>query len=66
MGKSLFASKTFWFNALTAASSVLAVLAGSPLIAEHPKLVAAVGIAVGIVNIGLRIVTDEPINGSSR
>lgn len=53
MSKSLFTSKTFWFNVLTAAAELSQVL---PLPAGTLAIVATV------VNIGLRMVTDQPVH----
>lgn len=55
--KQLLASKTFWVNAAAA----LTWLAAQSWVAENPKLAAAAGVALAIVNIGLRIVTTEPV-----
>ena len=56
--KSLFLSKTFWVNAAAA----LTWLAAQSWVAENPKLAAAAGVALAVVNIGLRIITDKPVN----
>ena len=53
MSKSLFTSKLFWFNVLTAAAELSQVL---PLPAGY------LTIASAIINIGLRIVTDKPVH----
>lgn len=53
MSKSLFASKTFWFNILTAVAELSNVL---PLPAGTTTLVAAA------VNVGLRFVSSQPIH----
>jgi len=47
--KPWYLSKTLWVNALTLAGSLLAVAAGSEMIAAHPQAAAAVaaGIAIG-------------------
>lgn len=51
-GKSIFKSKTFWVNALIVAGAVTGYLPVTPT-------TAAVG---GIVNIGVRLLTNQPIN----
>jgi anti-sigma-K factor RskA len=61
MGKKLWQSKTFWFNALSAAATVLAALAASPEIAANPKIAAFVAAGGYLVNVVLRTVTSEPI-----
>lgn len=53
VSKSLFRSKVFWFNVLSAAmelSQVIPLPAGTMIIIS------------GIINIGLRIVTDKPVH----
>lgn len=63
MGKSLRTSKTFWFNVLTAAVSVGTYLVNSDLVAQYPQVVAIGGTVVGVLNVLLRLVTKEPIQG---
>ena len=53
VSKSLFASKLFWFNVLTAGAGLLEVV---PL---PPKYTA---LGIGIVNVLLRLVTDKPVH----
>lgn len=50
--KSLFASKTFWFQILSAAAAVSGVLPLAP---------ATMAVVTAVVNVGLRIVTDTPV-----
>lgn len=61
--KSSVQSKTMWLNGLIIAASTLAFLQGHELIAANPKTVAGIGIAAGIINGILRLVTNEAING---
>lgn len=61
MSKSLWQSKTFWVNAITAIVGVLTVLSGSDLVADYPQTIAALVAAQGILNILLRIITDTSI-----
>lgn len=63
-GKSPLASKTVWVNGLTAAIALLTALAGQEFIAANPRLFAWTLFGVGILNVVLRFVTTEPINGS--
>ena len=53
VSKSLFKSKTFWFNILTAAAELSQVL---PIPAGTLVIVAS------IINVALRFVTDEPVH----
>lgn len=53
VSKSLFKSKTFWFNVLSAAAELSGVL---PLPAGVSTLV------VNVVNIGLRLLTETPVH----
>lgn len=54
--KSIFRSKTFWFNVLGAIVSVAAPALGAPV---DPMVV---GGLLSAGNIGLRTVTKEPVN----
>jgi hypothetical protein len=53
MSKSLFKSKTFWFNIFTAAAELTQVL---PLPAGYLTIAAAV------INVGLRMTTETPVH----
>lgn len=53
MSKSLFKSKTFWFNIVTATLQLSQVL---PLPVEYTALI------VGVGNIALRFVTETPVH----
>ena len=56
--KSLFASKTFWANALSIVS-MIALATGHPVpFIDNPE---AIGVVTSVVNIGLRLVTKEPV-----
>ncbi len=54
--KHLFQSKTFWFNALTIVATILA----APILPV--ALIPWIPTAQAIINIGLRVVTDQPVN----
>lgn len=60
MSKSIFASRTFWVNALTIAAAVLAGLSG---MTEHIPAEAMPWIvsALGVVNLALRVMTTGPV-----
>ena len=53
VSKSLFTSKTFWFNVVTAVAGLLQVI---PMPPEYAAL------SVGIINVVLRLVTDKPVH----
>ena len=53
MSKSLFSSKLFWFNVLTATAGLLGVI---PLPPEY------VAVGTGVINIALRFVTTSPVH----
>lgn len=63
MGKGLFQSKTFWVNLLMSVASLAVYVQDSALVSDNPQVVAAIGAAVGFVNIVLRLLTKEPIEG---
>lgn len=60
--KSLFASKTFWVNALTAVVGVVGYIAGSDLIAQYPDVAAILATVVGGLNVVLRLITDKAVS----
>lgn len=59
--KSIFASKTFWVNLVTTAVAMLTLLSGQEWIADYPKVTAAIGVALGLLNIALRWVTVDTV-----
>ena len=61
--KAWWASKTIWLNAITAGIATLTALQGQAIVAEHPKAAAAIVAGLGLLNIGLRIVSVLPIGG---
>ena len=61
MGKSLFKSKTFWFNFASLALGVVGAIAGSDFIQDYPQVIAIAASVQGLLNIILRLVTKEPV-----
>lgn len=59
--KSLFASKTFWVNALATLAAGLTGVAGAGWVQESPQAAAFVTMGVSIVNIVLRYVTTQRV-----
>lgn len=53
VSKSLFLSKLFWFNVLTAGASLAEVIPVPPKYA---------GLTIGVINILLRLVTATPVH----
>jgi hypothetical protein len=60
-GKPILQSKTFWANAITAIAGVVAALSGSDLIQANPQWAAIAATVMGVVNIALRFVTNQPV-----
>jgi len=58
--KSLFTSKTFWFNVL-AGAILLANAFGFANFTVDPHVAEGAGIAINIINIILRLKTHQPI-----
>lgn len=56
--KSIWQSKTFWFNLITGVLAIVSEVSNVFPISQHPKLYATV-ISVG--NIILRLITTQPI-----
>jgi hypothetical protein len=54
--KSLFASKTFWFNIITIALGIIQVISKT-----YPIPTETLALIIGIGNILLRIFTGEPV-----
>ena len=61
MSKSIASSKTVWFNLLTIIATALVAISDSSLIVDNPVAVGGFAIATAIINLGLRLVTSQPI-----
>lgn len=61
--KKWYLSKTIWVNGLSAAVAVLTALQGQAIIQDYPRASAAVVAGLGVLNIGLRIITYLPLEG---
>lgn len=60
--KSLFASKTFWTNVIGLAALAAPMVYPPAAILASPEVQATlVGALMGIANVGLRLVTKEPV-----
>ncbi len=59
--KSLFASKTFWVNAITTLIAVITAASGQDWVRENPGLASGLVAALGVANVALRYVTVLPI-----
>lgn len=64
--KSLFESKTFWANAAVTLVGVLSVVAGNEQVKAHPQIVGFIVTAIGVVNVILRVITEQPVTVSAK
>lgn len=55
--KSIFKSKTFWFNLLTGIGTVLTQVTGL----VPPEALPYIALVSAVVNIGLRLITNTPV-----
>jgi hypothetical protein len=60
--KSIFVSKTVWFNVLTALVAVLTTLLNEDFIIQYPWVVQVFAVVVGVANVFLRYLTTEPVH----
>lgn len=61
MFKNFLKSKTIWVNVLTFIAGALVFVQDHDLFVENPDIVALVGGALALVNVGLRFLTDSAI-----
>jgi len=59
--KSPLKSKTMWVNMLIIGAGVLSFVAGHDLVVDNATVVSILTIAVGVVNVALRFVTNAPV-----
>lgn len=59
--KNFLFSRTVWVNGLTVAAGLLTFFQNHELIVSNPDVVAILGIALGVVNVGLRFLTDKGV-----
>ena len=57
--KSIFASKTFWVNALTSVITMGTYFVDSSFFANNPEFVAIAGTVIGALNVALRLITKS-------
>ncbi|MEZ6097236.1 MAG: hypothetical protein R3C03_23935 [Pirellulaceae bacterium] len=59
--KSLFESKTFWFNAATFIIAIIGLLMEQEWIKNNTQIVMYLGMASSIINVIIRSITNQPI-----
>jgi len=59
--KSPLKSKVVWVNVLVVGAGVLSYIAGHELVVDNATIVSLLTIAVGVVNVALRFVTNQPV-----
>jgi len=59
--KSVYESKTVWFNVLSIAAVALTAVSNSEVIADYPVVAGGVAVGISIVNVLLRLVTNKSI-----
>ncbi len=63
MSKGIFQSKTFWINAITTAIALGTTFAGQDYVANNPSYTTGIFAGIGVLNIALRVITNQPIKG---
>ena len=59
--KAWWQSKTIWVNAITLLIGVVSFLAGQEFIADHPQIATWFAMVLGLLNIVLRFLTNQPV-----
>lgn len=59
--KPVLKSKTVWFNLLTLAGVALSAVADTSIVTDNPLLVGGIAVVSSLVNLGLRLVTKQPV-----
>jgi len=59
--KSIFKSKTIWFNVLSFAAGALVFVQEHDIITDNPDAVAMLGGVAVLINLALRFVTDSAV-----
>ena len=63
--KTWWRSKTIWVNTVTFLIGVVSFLAGQEFIADYPQVATWFAIVLGLLNIALRFLTDQPVVASA-
>lgn len=63
--KSIFASKTFWFNALSFLIIVLTAMLDTSFVRQNPEVTYWIGGAITLINIVIRRLSDRPVSVTS-
>lgn len=59
--KSIFASRTFWVNAVSLVALAATAILDSDIVKQYPTAVLAIGMVINAVNIWLRKQSTQPV-----